>query len=255
EAIGPAPAAGDQSSRPAIQPTIKVDTRKLDSLVDLVGELVIVHSMIHEECGQLGSDERLNRSLAQFHRITNELHRGAFAMRLVPVRQTFQRMQRLVRDLSRKTGKPLDLTVSGEETELDRKVVEEIGDPLMHMIRNSIDHGIEDAETRLRANKPVRGQLSLSASHEGGSVLISVTDDGRGLDTDALYTRGLANGLVEPGVRPSDAELHALIFRSGFSTAREVTAVSGRGVGMDVVRRNVESLRGRIEIRSRAGQG
>jgi len=235
-------------------PTIKVDTRKLDSLVDLVGELVIVHSMIHEECGAL-ADERLNRSLAQFHRITNELHRGAFAMRLVPIRQTFQRMQRLVRDVSRKSGKPVDLTVSGEDTELDRKVVEEIADPLMHMLRNSIDHGIEEPDARRRAGKPSRGQLSMSASHEGGSVLISVSDDGRGLDTEALYARGIANGLIEPGSRPSDAEIHALIFRSGFSTAAKVTAVSGRGVGMDVVRRNVEALRGRIEIRSRAGHG
>ena len=255
-----APAPDDQTSgsrSEAIvhrQPTIKVDTRKLDSLVDLVGELVIVHSMIHEECGAL-ADERLNRSLAQFHRITNELHRGAFAMRLVPIRQTFQRMQRLVRDVSRKSGKPVDLTVSGEDTELDRKVVEEIADPLMHMLRNSIDHGIEDPDARGRAAKPSRGQLSLSASHEGGSVLISVSDDGRGLDTEALYARGVANGLIEPGARPSDAEIHALIFRSGFSTATKVTAVSGRGVGMDVVRRNVEALRGRIEIRSRAGQG
>jgi two-component system chemotaxis sensor kinase CheA len=238
-----------------LQKTIKVDTRKLDSLVDLVGELVIVHSMIHEDCGLLGADERLNRSLAQFHRITNELHRGAFAMRLVPIRQTFQRMQRLVRDLSRKSGKPVDLTVSGEDTELDRKVVEDIADPLMHMLRNSIDHGIEDAATRRRASKPVRGQLSLSASHEGGSVLISVSDDGRGLDPETLYARALEKGLLEPGVRPSDADLQALIFRSGFSTASEVTAVSGRGVGMDVVRRNVEALRGRIEIRSRVGTG
>jgi two-component system chemotaxis sensor kinase CheA len=235
--------------------TIKVDTRKLDSLVDLVGELVIVHSMIHEDCGLLGADERLNRSLAQFHRITNELHRGAFAMRLVPIRQTFQRMQRLVRDLGRKSGKPVDLTVSGEDTELDRKVVEEIADPLMHMLRNSIDHGIEAPDVRRRAGKPMRGQLSLSASHEGGSVLIAVSDDGRGLDTDALYARGIANGMLEPGVRPSEADLQALIFRSGFSTASQVTAVSGRGVGMDVVRRNVELLRGRIEIRSRPGIG
>jgi two-component system chemotaxis sensor kinase CheA len=264
---GPAGEAGGSGSEPApwrhrfagsvrTQPTIKVDTRKLDNLVDLVGELVIVQSMIHQDSHMLGDgDERLSRNLSQFQRLTNELHQGAIAMRLVPIRHTFQRMQRLVRDLGRKSGKAVDLVLSGEDTELDRKVVEEIADPLMHMLRNSVDHGIEDAETRSRAGKPLRGQIALSASHEGGNVIISVADDGRGLDNDALHARGAAVGLIEPGAKPSEAELHALIFRSGFSTAREVTEMSGRGIGMDIVRRNVELLRGRIEIRSRPGVG
>ena len=233
------------------QATVKVDTRKLDSLVDLVGELAIVQSMIHEDPHVLGkTDERLNRNLAQLHRITSELQRGSIAMRLVPIRQTFQRMSRLVRDLSQKSGKALDLVVSGEDTELDRKVVEEISDPLMHMLRNSVDHGIEDAETRRRAGKPPQGRLSLTAYHEGGNVVIAVADDGSGLDTERIHRKAVAQKLVDPGTALSESEIHALIFRPGFSTASELTEISGRGIGMDVVRRNVETLRGRIEIRS-----
>lgn len=236
--------------------TVKIDTRKLDSLVDLVGELAIVQSMIHQDPQVLGkADERLGRNLAQLHRITSELQRGSLSMRLVPIRQTFQRMSRLVRDLSRKSGKALDLVVSGEDTELDRKVVEELSDPLMHMLRNSVDHGIEDAETRRRMGKPPQGCLSLSAYHEGGNVVIAVADDGSGLDTGKLYRRALAQKLIEPGATLSESEIHALIFRPGFSTASEVTEISGRGIGMDVVRRNVETLRGRIEIRNSPGAG
>jgi two-component system chemotaxis sensor kinase CheA len=239
-----------------LQPTINVNTKKLDTLVDLVGELVIAQSMILQHARLLGTaDDRLSRTLAQCQRLTHDVHQSAMTMRLVPIRRTFQRMQRLVRDLSWKSGKDVDLTLSGEETELDRKVVDEIAAPLMHMLRNSIDHGIEDPESRRRAGKTRRGQLAISASHQSGAVHIEVSDDGRGLDTDALYERGVARGLVEPSTRPSEAELHALIFRTGFSTAERVTEISGRGVGMDVVRRAVESLRGRIEIRSRRGEG
>jgi two-component system chemotaxis sensor kinase CheA len=244
---------GADGSSPA---TVKVDTRKLDGLVDLVGELAIVESMIHQDPQLQGrSNERLNRNLAQLLRITGELQRGSMAMRLVPIRQTFQRMSRLVRDLSRKSGKALELVISGEDTELDRKVVEEICDPLMHMIRNSVDHGIEDPETRRLAGKPPQGRLSLSAYHKGGNVVIAVADDGGGLDLEKLHQKGVAQKLFVPGAIPSEAEIHALIFRPGFSTASEVTEMSGRGVGMDVVRRNVEALRGRIEIRSQRGTG
>lgn len=236
--------------------TIKVDMRKLDSLVDLIGELAIVQSMIRQDPRLLGyADERLNRNLTQLGRITSELQRGAISMRVVPVRQMFQRMRRLVRDLGQKSGKALELVVSGEDTEIDRKVVEEIGDPLMHMLRNSVDHGIEDAEARRRAGKPPQGQLSLSAYHEGGNVVIAVADDGCGLDTEKLYRRAMAQALVTPDAPMLEADIHALIFRPGFSTASEVTEISGRGIGMDVVHRNVERLRGRIEIQSRPGLG
>lgn len=238
------------------QPAIKVDTYKLDSLVDLVGELAIVQSMIHQDPNVVAhADARLNRNLAQLHRITTELQRGAIAMRLVPIRQTFQRMRRLVRDLSQKSGKPLELTLSGEDTEIDRKVVEEIVDPLMHMVRNGVDHGIEDVETRLRSGKPAEGHLSLTAYHEGGNVVITVADDGNGLDAEKLSRKAVEQGLAKAGTPLSEAEIHALIFTPGFSTAHDVTEISGRGVGMDVVRRNVEGLRGRIEIQNRPGAG
>ncbi len=257
EAVAAQPAADAETAViAAIQlATIKVDTRKLDTLVDLVGELAIVQSMIHQDPHLTRADERLNRNLAQLHRITAELQRGAIGMRLVPIKQTFQRMRRVVRDLSHKANKPVDLVISGEETELDRKVVEEIADPLMHMLRNSMDHGLEDADARSRAGKPLQGRLMLSAYYEGGTVVISVSDDGRGLNTEKLHAKAVAMGLVEPGVKLSEAETHAMIFRAGFSTATEITEVSGRGIGMDVVRRNVETLRGRIDIRSQAGVG
>ena len=254
--LGPETAASEPRVDGSSPATVKVDTRKLDSLVDLVGELAIVQSMIHQDPQLQGrSNERLNRNLAQLLRITGQLQTESMAMRLVPIRQTFKRMSRLVRDLSRKSGKALELVVSGEDTELDRKVVEEISDPLMHMLRNSVDHGIEDPETRRRAGKPPQGRLSLSAYHKGGNVIIAVADDGCGLDTEKLQQRAVAQNLFEPGAIPSEAEIHALIFRPGFSTASEVTDISGRGVGMDVVRRNVETLRGRIEIRSQPGIG
>ena len=252
QAIHDADTAGAGATQLA---TIKVDTRKLDTLVDLVGELAIVQSMIHQDPHLTRADERLNRNLAQLHRITAELQRGAIGMRLVPIKQTFQRMRRVVRDLSRKANKPVELFITGEETELDRKVVEEIADPLMHMLRNSMDHGLEDADARQRSGKPAQGRLELSAYYEGGSVVISVSDDGRGLDTERLYAKAVAMGLVEPGVKLSEAETYAMIFQPGFSTAAEITEVSGRGIGMDVVRRNVETLRGRIDIRSQAGVG
>jgi two-component system chemotaxis sensor kinase CheA len=256
EPLNPHAVQEPESAHPASQlGTIKVDTRKLDTLVDLVGELAIVQSMIHQDPHLTRADERLNRNLAQLHRITTELQRGAIGMRLVPIRQTFQRMRRVVRDLSHKANKPVELVVSGEETELDRKVVEEIADPLMHMLRNSMDHGLEDADDRRQAGKPPQGRLTLTAYYQGGNVVIAVSDDGRGLDTEKLLARAVSMGLVEAGTKLSEAETHALIFRPGFSTAAEITEVSGRGIGMDVVRRNVESLRGRIDIWSQPGLG
>jgi two-component system, chemotaxis family, sensor kinase CheA len=236
--------------------TVKVDTRKLDNLVDMVGELVIVQAMIHEDPTlRKACDERLGRNLNQLKRITTDLQRNAMAMRMVPVRQTFQKMARLVRDLGKKSGKTVDLELAGEDTELDRQVVEDINDPLMHMVRNSMDHGIEDAERRARAGKPAQGRLKLSAYHHGGSIVIAVADDGGGLPTEKIRKKAIAQGLIGEGEPLSDSEIHQLIFRPGFSTADKVTEISGRGVGMDVVRRNIEALRGKIEIHSVAGQG
>ncbi|MEW6321013.1 MAG: chemotaxis protein CheA [Acidobacteriota bacterium] len=254
----PAPAGRDTTAPRAAaeHDSIKVDTRKLDHMVDMVGELVIAQSILLADPRLADArDETFGRHLAQLRRITDELQRNAMAMRMVPIRQTFQKMARLVRDLSKKSGKPVDLVLAGEETELDRKLVEAISDPLMHMIRNSIDHGIEPADVRRARGKRASGRLSLSATHQGGSILIELADDGAGLDTAKIRAKAVAQGLIADDAPLDDADIHLLIFRPGFSTADEVTEISGRGVGMDVVRRNIERLRGRVDIQSTPGQG
>jgi len=235
---------------------IKVDTRKLDSLVDAVGELIVVQSLIQEDPAlAMRLEERLAGNLSQLKRITVDLQRSAMALRMVPIRQAFQKVSRIVRDLSRKADKSVELVVSGEDTELDRKMVEEIADPLMHMVRNSIDHAVEPPAVRTAAGKHPQARLTLSAYHQGGHIVIEIADDGRGLDTERIKARALERGLIAPGASPSVEEINALIFEPGFSTAEKVTEISGRGVGMDVVRRNIDALRGRIEIATAAGKG
>ena len=238
------------------QSTVKVGTRKLDELVEMVGELVIAQTILAEDPAlAANADERLARRLAHLRRITSALQRDTMAMRMVPIRQTFQKMGRLLRDLSKKFDKPASLVVIGEETELDRKVVEHITDPLMHMIRNAIDHGIEPPDRRTAAGKPATAELRLCAYHRAGSIVIEIADDGAGLDTEAIVKRAVAQGLAAEGASLTPADIHQLIFRPGFSTADRVTELSGRGVGMDVVRRNVEALRGHIDIQSVPGVG
>ncbi|NOT44013.1 MAG: chemotaxis protein CheA [Acidobacteria bacterium] len=238
------------------QASVKVDTRKLDNLVDMVGELVIVQSIIGADpaLSRL-ADESLTRNLAQLQRITSDLQRNAMSMRMVPIRQTFQKMARVVRDLSKKSGKLVELSLTGEDTELDRRVVEDINDPLMHMVRNSLDHGLESQDARTAAGKRPEGRLSLSAYHQGGNIVIAISDDGAGLNTERILSKAVSQGLVSPGAALSPAEVHQLIFQPGFSTAEKVTEISGRGVGMDVVKRNIEALRGRIDIQSSPGEG
>jgi two-component system chemotaxis sensor kinase CheA len=255
---GAAPPAASEAQAHAdgAQTSIKVDTRKLDSLVDMVGELIIVQSLIHEDPALVHLiDGQLARNLGQLKRITAELHRNSRALRMVPIRQAFQKVARVVRDLSRKADKTVDLELTGEETELDRKMVEEITDPLMHMARNSLDHGIEAAAARLENGKPARAKLTLSAAHQGGQIVIQIADDGAGLPTDKILAQARARGLVNTDVLPAADDIHRLIFEPGFSTADKVTEVSGRGVGMDVVRRNVIELGGDIAIETRRGQG
>jgi two-component system chemotaxis sensor kinase CheA len=235
---------------------IKVDTRKLDSLVDAVGELIIVQSLIQEDPHLAHHvDHRLAGNLGQLKRITAGLQRSAMSLRMVPIRQAFQKVSRIVRDLSRKANKSVELVLTGEDTELDRKMVEEITDPLMHMVRNSLDHGIESADARKAAGKRPQARLALSAYHQGGHIVIEIADDGKGLDTEKIKARAVERGLIAPGAAPSAEEIHALIFEPGFSTAEKITEISGRGVGMDVVRRNIDALRGRIEIATEAGKG
>jgi two-component system chemotaxis sensor kinase CheA len=244
-----APARDEQS-------TVKVDTKKLDNLVDMVGELVIAQAILAEDPAiASAADDRLSRRLAHVRRITSDLQRDTMAMRMVPIRQTFQKMARLARDLARKFEKPCSLTLSGEDTELDRKVVEHLTDPLMHMVRNAIDHGIESPSARQAARKPATAELKLRAFHRAGFIVVEITDDGAGLDTEKILAKGRAQGLVPDGVELDPADVHQLIFQPGFSTAEQVTELSGRGVGMDVVRRNIEALRGRIDIQTTLGKG
>ena len=235
---------------------VKLDTRKLDALVDLVGELVIAQSMVvqHPEVQRL-ADSGLSRSLRTLGRITSELQRNAMSLRMVPIRGTFQKMTRLVRDLGAQQGKQLQLVLDGEETELDRNLVEELSDPLVHMIRNSADHGIEMPDDREAAGKSRMGTIRLSAAHQRGGIVIRIEDDGKGLDRERILSKARERGLIAPDAVLEDSEIFALIFAPGFSTADKVTELSGRGVGMDVVQRNIEKLHGKIEIQSTRGQG
>jgi len=236
--------------------TVRVNTDKLDSLMDVVGELVIVQSQLSESARVLGIENSpLQRNIAQFGRLSKEMQHTAMSLRMIPIKPTFQKMERLARDLSRDFGKKVNFSVSGEDTELDRTVVEDIGDPLVHMVRNSLDHGLETKAERAATGKPEHGSVSLKAYHEGGNIVIELSDDGRGINPDKILAKARKQGLVPPNSVPSREEIFNLIFLPGFSTAEKVTAVSGRGVGMDVVRRNIEKLRGKIEIISEVGHG
>jgi two-component system, chemotaxis family, sensor kinase CheA len=236
--------------------SIKVDTQKLDFLVDMVGEMVIAQSLVkHDPDLATIGKPKLTRNLAQLARITGEVQRTAMAMRMVPIRQLFQKMSRLVRDLSRKTGKQVELDLIGEETELDRNIVEELADPLMHMVRNSIDHGLETSADRVAAGKNPAGRLTLKAGHQAGYIMLQICDDGRGLDPEKILRKAREKGMIEEGAKLTETEIFNLIFAPGFSTAEQITSVSGRGVGMDVVRKQLQKLRGKIEISSVKGKG
>lgn len=236
--------------------TVRVNTEKLDSLMDVVGELVIVQSQLIESSRQGGTENAaLQRNVAQLSRITKELQSTAMALRMIPIKPTFQKMERLVRDLARDVGKKVTFITSGEDTELDRTVVEEIADPLVHMVRNALDHGLETPADRIALGKPEVGELRLRAYHQGSNIVIELQDNGRGIDPDKIYRKAVEKGVIAAGAQLSRDEILALIFAPGFSTAEKVTAVSGRGVGMDVVKRNIEKLRGKIEISSEVGRG
>lgn len=254
------------SQPPKVQPTlskvertVKVSTTRLDMLVDLVGELVIAQSMVLQEPAiQRLNNQALCRNISQVGKITRDLQEAAMSLRMVTVKSTFQKMARLVRDVACKSGKKVNLTILGEDTELDRNVVEQISDPLVHMLRNAIDHGLEHPAERTAAGKPVEGALSLAAYHQGGSIVIEIKDDGKGINRQKVISKALSKGLLPPDSSEatlSEQEVYALLFLPGFSTAEQVTDLSGRGVGMDVVRRNIDALRGKVEIDSTTGQG
>jgi two-component system chemotaxis sensor kinase CheA len=261
------PSAPPERAEPAAAPetgaakkketaALRVDTAKLDYLVDMAGEMVIAESLVRHnpELASLKSPG-LQRNLAQLTRITAELQKTAMAMRLVPIGPLFRKMARLVRDLSKQVGKTVEMETEGDEIELDRQIVEELADPLMHMVRNSIDHGLETPDERVQKGKPAAGKLLLRGRHHAGQVVIEITDDGRGLDREKIAAKAIQKGMIATAEGMADNDVYNLIFQPGFTTAAKVTNVSGRGVGMDVVRRHIEKLRGRIEIRSAPGQG
>ena len=235
---------------------VKIDTAKLDNLLDMVGELVIAQSMVQANPYiQDITDRKLHTDLAQVSRITTDLQKSTMAMRMVPIKQTFQKMVRVVRDTAKKADKQVKLVLRGESTEIDRNMVEKFYDPLMHMVRNSVDHGIESPAERQAAGKDPEGEVILSAYHKGGNVCVEIKDDGKGLDKDKILAKAIANGVVSEGDQLKEDEIFKLVMAPGFSTAEQVTEISGRGVGMDVVQKTIDALRGKIEISSVAGEG
>lgn len=235
---------------------IKVDVKKLDYLVDMVGELVIALSLIQQNpIVAETKDQKLIQDFSQLKRIMNELQRISMSLRMVPIRQTFQKMYRLVRDQSIKSGKKIDLHLSGEETEIDRNMVDSLYEPLVHMIRNSIDHGIEPPERRKALGKEEVGNINLKAYQQGGNIIIEIGDDGQGLDCEKIIKKAKEKGLIKNEAELSESQIYSLIFEPGFSTKDQVTDVSGRGVGMDVVKKAIDRLKGKIEVFSEKQKG
>ena len=240
--------------KPDSASSLRVPAAKLDQFVDLVGELVTVQARLAELAARR-DDPEVAQVSEEIERLTSSLRENSMNIRMLPIRATFEKFRRLVHDLARDLGKDVELTIDGADTELDKTVIDQLGDPLMHLIRNSMDHGIETRERRIACGKAGQAKIHLSARHSGASVLIAVSDDGGGIDAEAVRQRAIEKGLVSPDAQLSEAEAFALIFQPGFSTAKQVTDVSGRGVGMDVVRQRVESLRGSIDVASQPRSG
>lgn len=235
--------------------TIRVNTGKLDSLMDVVGELVIIQSQLQESLQTAQGHSDRQRSFSQLSRITKELQRTSMSLRMVPIKPSFQKVSRMVRDLAKSSGKQVELHLFGEETELDRNVVEQIGDPLVHMIRNAIDHGIETPEDRSKAGKNPTGRIELKAYHMGSNIIIEMSDDGHGINAKKVHAKAISSGIVSQEDNLSEQDMIELIFAPGLSTAEKVTDISGRGVGMDVVKKNIEQMRGNVEVSTTLGQG
>jgi two-component system chemotaxis sensor kinase CheA len=235
---------------------VKIETNRLDHLIEFIGEMVISSSMLIKNCRDfLPENDEVIANTNQLERISREIQDIGMSMRLIPVKGLFQKMSRVVWDTSKKVGKRISFEMEGEDTELDRSVLDKLADPLMHMVRNAVDHGVEPESERVAAGKPAAGAVRLSAYHSGGKIYIEVKDDGRGLARHKILKKAIEKGIVASGDGMSDEDVFMLIFAAGFSTAETVTDVSGRGVGMDVVRRNIESMRGRVSIASTEGAG
>jgi|GEM_PF-57154 len=243
--------------RAKLKESIKVDAENLDKLIDAIGELVIIEAMIRQDASvRTAASSNLLRNITQMDKITRELQTLGMSLRMIPIKATFQKMARVVRDLAKKSSKKIEFITQGEETMLDKSVVDRIGDPLIHLVRNAVDHGIESShEVRRRCGKNPVGQIILTSFHKGGNIFVEIRDDGRGLDRSAILSKAAEKGLIREGHQISDREIYNLILLPGFSTAAKVTDVSGRGVGMDVVKRTIEDLRGNIDIQSLHGAG
>jgi two-component system chemotaxis sensor kinase CheA len=252
----PTDRSSNKAAKAADNFSVRVETAKLDHLMDMVGEMVIAQSLIRNNPVLTSlQNPRLLGDLSQLARITADVQRTTMGMRMIPMGQLFQRTARMVRDLSRKTGKVVELETSGEETEVDKNIAEELSDPLLHMVRNSLDHGIESPADRKAAGKNPTARVRLAAYHQAGQIVIEISDDGRGLDKAKILGKARQRGLIQDGAHLSENDIFHLIFEPGFSTADQISDISGRGVGMDVVRKNVQKLRGRIDIKSVSGKG
>ncbi|WP_289019524.1 chemotaxis protein CheA [Desulfobacter postgatei] len=243
----------EQSSvKKKIDVQVRVSTQKLDDLVDYAGELVIAQSMLRQ---QTKEDAIVSKTVSQLGQIVNHMQNIAMSMRMIPIQATFMKMIRLVRDLSRKSGKEIHLSMTGEDTEIDRNVVDALYEPMVHMIRNACDHGIEATSERSKTGKPAQGNIHLCAYHKGGNIIIEIEDDGKGLDKDKILEKAKSTGLIKGDEQMTDTQVFDLIMQPGFSTAKEITDISGRGVGMDVVKDGIEKFRGHLNIASKKGKG
>ncbi len=260
-AAGGAPAKTPEkkAGKPVVNRTVRVDIEKLDSLMNLVSELITAKNSLVSASASAseGSNSSFNEQIEYLESVTSNLHESVMKVRMVPIESTVNKFPRMIRDLQKTLGKKLDFYMSGEETELDRTVVDEIGDPIMHLLRNSADHGIESAEVRAQRGKPEAGSIWLDAYQDGNNVIIEVRDDGNGIDIEAVRNKGIERGVVTPeqAAAMSDKEVINLLFNAGFSTAKKVTDVSGRGVGLDVVKSKIESLSGEVDVKSQLGVG
>lgn len=253
---GAGPEAVRQERRTMDSSSVRIDTAKLDHLMDMVGEMVIAQTLVgHSPALELVKDAKLQRNLTQLGRITADVQRITTSMRMVPIGIQFNKTARVVRDLARRAGKQIVFETAGEDTELDKTIAEQLSDPLLHMVRNSIDHGIEPMQERIALGKDGTARIRIAAYHQSGQIVVAVSDDGRGLNREKILAKARQSGLIQHGVQLADKDIFSLIFEAGFSTAEQVTDISGRGVGMDVVRRHVQKLRGRIDIQSKAGEG
>ena len=254
-----APEKKQAAGKPVVNRTVRVDIEKLDVLMNLVSELIIAKNSLVSATGEMksGSGSGVGEHIEYLERVTTSLHESVMKVRMVPIESVVNKFPRMIRDLSKKLDKKMELYMTGEETELDRTVVDEIGDPLMHLLRNSADHGLESAEIRAQRGKPPVGSIFLDAYQDGNNVVIEVRDDGNGIDTEAVKNKAIERGVITPeqGAVMSDKEIIDLLFLPSFSTAKKVTDVSGRGVGLDVVKSKIESLSGEVEVKSQLGVG